>query len=401
MAGGAIHITAMATERLYYEDSWRDAFEAEVVAHHDVDGRVGVELDRSLFYPESGGQMADRGVLEVGEARVAVHDVQLGGDAVLHFVDGEPPGVGASIRGHIDRARRRSHMALHTGQHILSRALVDEAGADTTSSRLGETACTIDVDRDRLDDAELARALDLANAVVDDDHAVVARFPSAEELASLSLRREAKVDGPIRVVSVGDFDDTPCGGTHCTRSGQVGLLEITGIERHKRRLRISFVAGPRARRLLGGQAAVVRALARDLSCAPDELPAAYERLREQARQARDDASASEHQLAQAIASTLPEVEGRVVAALPLAADTVRAVAQAITTAPASVALLLSEQDHHMVIARGADSSFDCGAFVRAVAQHSGARGGGRPERAEGRLPTEVDWPALVAEITAG
>ena len=390
----------MGSERLYYEDPWRTEFTATIVAHDEVGGRPAVELDRTLFYPESGGQMADRGVLGVGEARLVVDDVQLSGDRVLHVLDGELPAIGTSVSGIIAAARRREHMALHTGQHILSRALVDEAKADTVSSRLGETACTIDVDRDRVADELLGRALDLANAVVDDDHPVEAMFPTDDELAALPLRREAKIEGRIRVVKVGDFDVTPCGGTHCTRSGQVGLLEITGLERRKRRLRIPFVAGRRARRQLGSEARLMRELATSLSCAPGEVAQAFARLRDQTKAAREATKSVQALLAENVAASLPVERGRVVASFErLPPEVVREVAKLV--AQRADALLATRTDGglHVVITRGTDSSLDCGALLSEVAAKVGGRGGGRPDRAEGRLPDGVDWAALCRETS--
>src|SRR5262245_35936656 len=131
----------MPSERLYYDDPLLSSFDARVVAHAELGGRPSVLLDRTAFYPESGGQMADRGQLAGAE----VVDVQLDDLGELHHVlDGERPAIGALVTGSIDRKRRRVHMALHTGQHILSRALLEVAGAQTLSSRLGESACTID-----------------------------------------------------------------------------------------------------------------------------------------------------------------------------------------------------------------------------------------------------------------
>jgi len=385
----------MATERLYYEDPWRTTFEASVVAHHELDGRPAIELDRTLFYPESGGQMADHGSLSWDDTERSVSDVQLRGDELLHVVTADRPAVGTRVTGTIDASRRRVHMALHTGQHILSRALADEAQAQTVSSRLGETACTIDVDRAQLDEARLTRAVELANAVIEDDLPVEASFPSPEELASLPLRREAKVEGPIRIVKVGDFDVTPCGGTHCTASGQVGLIDITGLERRKRRLRLTFVAGRRARLQLSAEARAIRELGRSLSCAPAEVAMAYERLRDQVRQAQDATKAAERMLAAQIAAGLPEREGRVVASLDgLTPALTREIARHIAERADALLALRSDEGVQVVLARGPDSRFDCGAFLKEVATKTGGRGGGKPDRAEGRLPAGIDWEQL-------
>jgi alanyl-tRNA synthetase len=221
-------MSGTGTPRLYFEDPLLTVFSARVIAHASHAGRPSLLLDRTGFYPEAGGQMSDRGEL----AGAAIADVQVDDADLVHHVLAEGatlPAIGSEVTGTIDRARRRVHMALHTGQHMLSRALLDEAGGETVSSRLGESACTIDLGLEKADEAAIARAEALCNSVIDDDVRIRAFFPDAAELAALPLRRRPKVDENIRVVQIGDYDVSPCGGTHCTGSAQVGLVRITGI----------------------------------------------------------------------------------------------------------------------------------------------------------------------------
>lgn len=394
------------TERLYYDDSLLMEFDARVVAHGELSGRPSVVLDQSAFYPESGGQMADRGRL--GDARVV--DVQVDSSGVVHhLLEGEFPEPGQSVHGSIDRARRRVHMALHTGQHMLSRALVDVAKAETVSSRLGETSCTIDVDAREIDEPTLARIENLVNSIVDDDVPVRAWFPEAAELSSLELRRTPKVEDHIRVVRIGDFDITPCGGTHCTGSAQVGLLRITGVERYKGGTRLTFAAGRRAREQLGGESDVLRELGRAFTCAPGDVPAAVDKLRRQLGEVRESLGLVRARLAEQTAGELlaraeSTGERRLVAQLTGApAELLRAVGARLTALPDAVALLAggTSEGTAVLAVRGSDSDFDCGGFIKRAATASGGRGGGRPERAEGRLPPGVDWPALVESLLDG
>lgn len=393
------------TERLYFDDPALLRFEARVIAHGTFDKKPSVVLDRSAFYPESGGQMGDRGAL----SGLAVADVQLDDAGVVHHVleDGALPAIGAMVEGLVDKARRRAHMALHTGQHMLSRALEDVASAPTVSSRLGDTSATIDVDRDVLDEARAAEAEGLVNSLIDDDVAVRAFFPSPEELAALPLRRAPKVADKIRVVMVGDFDVTPCGGTHCRSTAQVGLVKITAIERYKGKARVSFTAGPRARRELSAQADLLRDLGRGFTCAPRDVPVAIDKLRRELDAARETLGATRAELAGAIAERILVAhagEGPIIATLAGAPiELVRAVAARITAEPDRVALLAGRgEDALMVLAaRGAGSRFECGAFVKKIAAAAGGRGGGRPEHAEGRLPKEADFDALAAQIVGG
>ncbi|MCC6215765.1 MAG: alanyl-tRNA editing protein [Polyangiaceae bacterium] len=395
------------TERLYYHDSLRLDFDARVVDHARFEGRNAVVLDRTAFYPESGGQMADRGRL----ATAPVLDVQVdGGDRdapagdrerIVHVLEGKLPEIGTVVIGEVDRARRRVHMALHTAQHMLSRALTDVARTQTVSSRLGETTCTVDVDAAELDERSLARAEDLVNALVDDDLEVRAWFPDAGELARLPLRKAPTVDGAVRLVRIGDFDLTPCGGTHCTRTSQVGSLHVTGVERYKGGTRISFVAGRRARDRLAAESQVLGAMARELTCAPEDVPGALEKLRRQLQESREAAGKLQARLAELEAGRLEAEQGSrelIVASVEGAGpELLRALASRLVR-PDRAVLLAGERSEGMALlaARGAASSVDCGALVRRLVEAAGGRGGGRPERAEGKLPPDAAFAELVS-----
>jgi alanyl-tRNA synthetase len=393
----------MSTERLYHADSFLRDFTARVVAHGAHRGRASVILDRTAFYPEAGGQMADRGTL----AGAAIADVQADDDGTIHhvLVEGAAlPAVDSEAGGAIDWARRRQHMAQHTGQHMLSAALVTAAQAPTASARLGDTACTIDVERDKLPDAELAKAEELANAIVDDDLAIRAWFPDPAELASLPLRREPKVDARVRVIAIGDFDLSPCGGTHCAHTAQVGTLRVLGTERYKGMTRITFAAGAKARAELAARDAALRSLAAGFTCAPAEVAAAVDKLRRDLAGARDALKDGRERLAELTANALVVGEGPVVACVPGDAELLRAIAARVTGAGRDALLAAASPDGVAVLfARAAGSALDCGKLLGALAKQTGGRGGGRPERAEGRFPAEIatQWPALVASITVG
>ncbi len=174
----------MPTSRLYHDDAYLRRFDATVVAHATYQDRPAIVLDRTAFYPEAGGQLGDRGTL----GAATVEDTQEQDDGtIVHIVAGELPAVGATVTGELDWARRRQHMAQHTAQHLLSGTLLDRAQAPTASARLGESALTIDAARDRIPDAELAAAEELANDLVDDDLPIRAWFPTADELSAIQL----------------------------------------------------------------------------------------------------------------------------------------------------------------------------------------------------------------------
>lgn len=395
----------MSTVRLYFEDPLRFDFEAVVVAHAEHSGRPSLLLDQSAFYPEGGGQLPDSGEL----AGLAVIDVQVDDSGQVHHVlAGELPPLGARVAGQVLRPRRRLHMAEHSAQHILSRALVEVAGAETVSARLGESACTIDVDRADLDERRLAEAESLATSIVEADVPIRAFFPEPEELRALPRRRAPKVDESIRVVAIGDFDVTPCGGTHCTHAAQIGVVRVVGSERYKGGTRVTFSAGARARELLAGESAALRGLGRSFSCGPAEVGTAVERLRRELEAARGELGRTRAELAEKSARELVEGalgrgESCVVGSLPGASvELLRTVGARVTERPEAVAILAGggEDGVPVFVARGAASSFDCGAFVKELARRTGGRGGGRPERAEGRLPAGADFEATARAIVA-
>jgi alanyl-tRNA synthetase len=397
------------TRRLYHDDAYLRRFEADVVAVTTYKAKPAIVLDRTAFYPEAGGQLGDRGRL--GE--LAVLDTQeLDDGTIVHVVDHPPghpadqtagdaalPAVGSRIAGELDWLRRRQHMAQHTAQHLLSGALLDRAQAATVSARLGESALTIDVSRDRVPEAELAAAEDLANDVIDDDVAIRAWFPAPDELAALKLRRDPKVSADIRVVAIGEFDLSPCGGTHCARSSQLGAIRITGAERYKGMTRVTFAAARRGRAELFARDHVLRGLAGQFSCGPAEVPLAIDKLRREAEAASGELAQLRSRLASAIIAQLPG-DGAVVAALPGDAELIRSVAAKLAGAGRDAILCAPEDGGAVILMRAAGSSLDCGALWKRLAARLGGRGGGRAERAEGKLAAPVaDWAAAVAEAT--
>jgi alanyl-tRNA synthetase len=232
--------------RLYYDDAYATTFEAEVVAEAAYEGRRALILDRTCFYPESGGQLADRGTL----GAAAVVDVQVGDDdRVLHVLDegADGPGVGP-VSGVIDRERRFDFMQQHTGQHVLSAAFERVLGAVTLSSRLGEAAITIESDLDAADWRMVERAEQAANRLLWEDRLVERHWVDAEGAKRFALRKPPAVEREIRIVEIPDWDVSACGGTHVRRTGEVGIIKVLGWERVRGHVRFEFVCGERAYR---------------------------------------------------------------------------------------------------------------------------------------------------------
>lgn len=407
---------SVPSEKLYWNDAFAPSFETNGAAIAAIGGKASIVLPRTTFYPEGGGQLGDSGRLTIGTTLVTVTDTQVDENgAIHHVVEGDlPPDVASDVvvHGTIDLGRRRDHMVQHTAQHALSRALADAARVATVSARLGASACTIDVDRPSLSDADLHRAEDLVNGIVMNDVAVRTSFPSPEELAKLDLRKQPNAEksaAGVRVVTIEGFDVTPCGGTHCSSTGQIGQVRIAKTEKYKGMLRITFHAGVRALADARATQAILGALAAGLTCGRDDVGTAIAKLRAEGKSARERLEAARKELAELVAKSLlellPEAPGPHVVHVARPKDDLaglRALAGELTK-DARIAALVGGQDDGtgevvLVVARGKDAKLDCGAFVQAQSRARGGRGGGRPERAEGRFPrgTSIDVLAAAA-----
>lgn len=234
----------MSSERLYYDDSYTTRFAANVVAIEERDGRPAVELESTYFYPESGGQQADRGTL----ASATVVDVQAGDDGrVWHVIGAAAPPEGRH-EAVIDWARRFDAMQQHTGQHILSAAFERVLDAPTQSSTLGDERSVIEVALAEMSWRTLERIEEAANRVVWEDRPIERHWVDDEGVKRFKLRKPPAVSGRIRIVEIPEWDLSACGGTHTRRTGEVGAIKVVRWERVRGNLRFEFLCGGRALR---------------------------------------------------------------------------------------------------------------------------------------------------------
>ncbi len=374
------------TERLYYEDPSALTFKARVVERLTVGKRPAVVLDRTCFYPESGGQPGDRGDLN----GVPVLDTLERDEdhAVVHVLAAPP--ASDEVAGSVDRTRRWDHMQQHTGQHILSQAAERVLNAETVSFHLGDDGMTVDLATDSMTAEQAAALEDAANAVVFQDLPVTCRFVTASELARLPLRKPPKVAGPIRIVEVQGYDWSPCGGTHVVTAGQVGLIVIRKWERRGAAVRVDFVCGGRALADYRWKNAAVNRLAAGLSVRDRELADTVERLLAEANENRRLLSFAreqllDHEAAALIAETAgpPRLVVRSLGDRP--AEEVRRLAQRLAARDGVAALLGSTGGGkaNLVFARSADLGYDMNALLKAACALLGGRGGGTAALAQG------------------
>ncbi|HWE24924.1 MAG TPA: DHHA1 domain-containing protein [Myxococcales bacterium] len=367
------------TERLYLRDPYLTRFAARVVSVADLDGRPAAVLDRSAFYPEGGGQPADRGTL----GGAAVVDVQERDGSVLHVLDRAlQPG---EVEGLVDWARRFDHMQQHHGQHLLSAAFERVLEAATTSFHLGERTCTIDLDCSvsRLDEAALRAVEAAANESVWRNLPVVARDFAAEERARLPLRKEP-VKGD-RVVLVEGVDASPCGGTHPARTGEVGAIAVLGAQKWGAgKARVEFVCGARVVRLVGEQGRWISGAAEALRCAQPELPEAARRAAAEAVSRRKAAEALEKEVARLQAVELASRGSPVVAKVERA-SLARAIATAVADRGATALIAAVEDGRaHLCFARPRGAGGPAmNQLLQTALQVIAGKGGGNADFAQG------------------
>lgn len=397
----------MPTERLHLTDSLLLTFEGRVVGPSTFEGKPSLMLDRTAFYAEAGGQLGDRGVLKAVGQIVSVRDVQVDDEGIVHhLVEGDLLPPGTVVEGVIEERHRRDSMSQHTGQHMLSKAFFDVAQLETVSARLGSADSTIDLGTPGLSADVIAAAVKRVNDAVLEDRPVRVLFPTADELTAMKLRKKPTVDRGIRIIEVDGFDLTPCGGTHCQRTGQVGPLVVTGTEKYKGLTRVSFLAGSRTLRYFQGVDSLVRELATGLTCNPSEIGSSMGRLKEELKTKAQLLGTVRAELARELArgihaQTPADAAGTTWVFLEREGDDIemlRLLGAALAARSDVVAVVSSvsrdSTDRLVVIDRGATATVDGGKWLKALTTAHGGRGGGRPEHAEGKVPAAVDWAAV-------
>jgi len=231
----------MASERLYYDDSYVTTFRARIAGSGTHAGKPAVELESSYFYPESGGQLGDRGTL--GAARVV--DVQAeDGGRVWHLLEGEPGAEECDAA--VDWARRFDHMQQHTGQHLLSAGFERVMDVATLSCHLGEERNSIELAMAETDWGALSRVEEAANRVIWENRPIRLHWTDEQGVSRFALRKPPKVSGRIRIVEIADWDLSACGGTHTRYAGEVGAIKIVRWEKVRGNVRVEFLCGARS-----------------------------------------------------------------------------------------------------------------------------------------------------------
>jgi len=393
------------TERLYYNDSFLYNFHASVLDTQELkrDGNQStwaVKLDRTAFYPTSGGQPFDTGRLTTESKsgvllEASVEDVFEDGEGdVWHRVSKVLP-PGAEVRGLIDAERRRDHMQQHTGQHLLSAAFVQLLNAKTVSFHLGEEISTIDIDLHAASRDDLVRVERLSNEIIAENRPITIRYATRQEASQMGVRKLPEREGEIRLIDIKDFDLNACGGTHAQGTAQIGGLLIRRTEKVKQGLRVEFVCGLRAAKVARRDFETLSEASLLYPCAPADLPTNIGKQREEARQVQKRETKLLEELAELKATQLihdsagkPAPRVIVQVFKDRDANFTKLLAQKLTKDSAGViALLASAQvPPAVVFARSSDLAPDMGSLLRELVTAAGGRGGGGKDFAQGGIP---------------
>lgn len=372
--------------------------------------RYAVTLDRTAFYATAGGQPHDTGVLG-GRRVLDVVEDEATGD-VLHLLDGPVEG---EVAGQVDWPRRQDHMEQHTGQHLLSQAFVELLGAETVSFHLGAENATIDLTIDALTQDQVSAVEDLVGRLIREDRPVHVHWApdAAAAQARFPLRKPPAVAAGVRIVEISGFDWSACGGTHVASTGRLAAVKVKAWEKHKKGVRVSFLAGGRALRDYQALDAMTRDLARDLTLGVMEIPAAVARFRDEAQRLRRQLKEATDKLleleAQELLAGARPVAGARILKLTFGGrqlDEVKALAAKVAAQPKAVALFGTRGAlPQLVFARSVDLRLDIGAVLKQVLPAIDGRGGGSPVSAQGAgtradgLATALDTAAArVAEL---
>jgi len=369
------------TKKLYFEDAYLAEFEARVVGRTVFEGRPAIILDRTAFYPEAGGQSCDRGTID----GVAVLQVIEDGEAIVHVL--ERAIEADTVHGRIDGPRRFDRMQQHSGQHILSQAFYEVVKGATMSFHIGEDVSSVEIGVPKISDADLDRVEARANAVLFEDREIKTYFVPEDRIGTIPLRKPPKKEGPIRVVEVSGFDYSACGGTHCRRAGEIGLIKVTKADRIRNNLRFEFVCGGRALRDYQEKNRTIRQAAAFFSVADRDIAATIGKSLAEIRAIKKKARKLEERIASYEACEIIHgAQGKVIQAVfeDKSPEEARFLAVQVIHHAELIVLFGAhgENQSHLILAAAEGLGLDVRTLIPAVSAVVQVRGGGSPSLVE-------------------
>jgi alanyl-tRNA synthetase len=392
-------------QKLYHKDPYRHTFTSPVLEHLEVDDQYAVLLKHTAFYPTSGGQPYDRGTLN-GIPVLEVRETDE--HQILHLL--EAPLMENMVEGRIDWDRRFDHMQQHTGQHLLSQACLTVCEADTISFHLGKESSTIDVTLPDITPGRIAEIEKLANQIIYENRPVHIHWLSEQELRKFPVRKMPTVKEPIRLVEIHEFDFSPCGGTHCANTGELGSIKVIKWENYKGGARLHFVCGWRALRDYQHKAALLKDLSDNLTAGEADLPQLLTKLQDDNKTLRREVTHVSRQLVHYEAQTLLgkcERRGEISLLTQIfdnrSQSDLKTLAAAVLDQTSQTVVLFGsriESKAALVFSRTRDLSVNMNDLMKAACTAIGGRGGGSLHQAQGGGP-DVEKLDKALEMAGG
>jgi len=384
------------TQRLYYHDSYLRQFTAQAV--ECAAGGSTVYLDRTAFYPASGGQPCDLGSI----SGIAVREVVDEDDRIAHLL--AAPLAAGPVECSLDWNRRFDHMQQHTGQHLLSAVFEELFRLRTVSFHLGAESATIDLEGGAVDARVAAAAEVHANEIIWENRPVGVAYEDAA--GAQGLRKASERSGTLRIVSIEGLDRSACGGTHVRATGEIGAVLLRKLEKVRQTARVEFLCGGRAVRRAHADYEGLNRVAQLFSASLEEAPemvAAHVETARAADKARRklELDLAAYQGRELYRDTAPGADGvrRVVRrATAGSLEELRALAQNFTAQSRAVFVATLTNPPSVLLAVSADAGVDAGQALKAALSDAGGRGGGTARMAQGSVPDSALLERVVEKL---
>ena len=380
------------TEKLFYSDSHLQEFDAEVISCEMRDGKYEVELDRTAFFPEGGGQYADTGML--GEAEVC--DVQERGGRIFHILQEDESCIpqhfvpGRQVKGRINWEERFMKMQQHTGEHIVSGLIHARFGYDNVGFHLGSEDCTMDfnggITKEEMEEIERE-----ANRAVWKNLAVEVLYPSGEELASIEYRSKIEIEGQVRIVVIPGYDVCACCAPHVKHTGEIGMIKLTGVQRYKGGVRVTMLCGVRALLDYEEKQRQAQTLSAMLCARENEIAEAAEHLRKECLELKTELNEKENRLISCKAGMVPEDERAVcIFTDEFAGESMRRLMNQVLEKERILCGVFSGTDKEGYRYVIGSKEMDVRSLAKELNAAFDGRGGGRPEMVQGSINGKED-----------
>jgi alanyl-tRNA synthetase len=385
----------MGTARLYYTDSYLKEFDAQVIGTEE--GGTLVQLDRTAFYPTSGGQPSDKGWCN-GIEVIEAFDEE---DTIVHRL-AAPLAMGP-VRCKLDWRRRYDHMQQHTGQHLLSAVFTELFGFETLSFHMGPEISTIELSTDELTAGQRQQAEERAAQLVRMALPVNIGFAESQNVGG--LRKASARSGELRLIEIEGVDRSACGGTHVGSTAELGLITLRNQDRVRSRVRVEFICGDRCLVRARNDFLLLSQMARSGGVPVENLPAHFQKIRERLARSEsenfrlrtENARREGYSLWSSVGPNRDGIRKCVHEVLALD-ETTRALAQGFVGNGQAALLLICRNPPSLLLAVSKDSGTNAGAAIKSAFAKFNGRGGGSPTLAQGTVPREPELLAVAQEL---